>query len=769
MVALYARLYLALTSSELLDATAPYEQTVVVSTSLVDYFYAFAWFRQHKLEHWLLTHNIKSAEYLALHSPAVEWLVKCFSDNSMVLKHLCECFGSRFYATAPSEMLELIRTASPSQFSTCHLYSLLAVQLSSASIIAERENGGKLQFLNESWSSITSQEDLEQYMECAAAFMKLIVAHFSDVVRHLNAATPDQLTAKAYNFLGALLENVVFGAKQHFEFFSKLIPSPGFLALMGMFKRESSVGVAKKVLQAFVGGNMKQKAGRSSSLRLHVVGPEAAVAHTLLVICCRVHDALDSLSTVSERSEATRDISAFISRLGYVSTTATSASARAQDEEQEALLMLYTDCRRAFYKLEPVKALLSRMVLRLAMAVHKRLGEGAASIIGGKKRDQARRHLIQSCLAFAHITIPSIEAGLEKLQLLISAANVALVASCIPQMDALVKAAIVQFAELDPAVMSSTTCSGDNESAVNETSRGIAALTAGAMSLSAGNEGVERVVRAIAQLMSILVYAPSLNDDDAFYFVTALRKAVLDRLVWLDSSGSSPRRQLEAGAARVRVLLLFAQLYALWSQKTLPNQLEGVDSNDALYGGDDAFFDEVQRRFSSTIEEVLREIEAMDGAIDNESEKPSSAVVWATQIELMLDFVNEVVPALEYDEFRATGSFKAEVSDAGKSGSRRRKNPRGGAALVRKCLAYTYDKVGHLKQAALKGGPASATSSGVKTSELVSWTCRYCEDTRVYVMAFLKELSKDSVGMGFDADRQHAIQALEEAVSNLRV
>lgn len=198
MVALYARLYLALTSSELLGTTSPSEQTVVVSSSLFDYFYAFNWFRRNKLEHWLLTHKMEHDEYLALHSPAVEWLVKCaapgatqdsfdsllahyqeYSDSSMVLKHLCECFGAQFYASTPTEMLDLIRTSSPSLVSKCHLYSLVAVQLSNVLVIADNERGGKLQFLNDSWSSITSQENITQYMECAAAYMKLIVAHFS--------------------------------------------------------------------------------------------------------------------------------------------------------------------------------------------------------------------------------------------------------------------------------------------------------------------------------------------------------------------------------------------------------------------------------------------------------------------------------------------------------------------------------------------------------------------------------------------------------------
>lgn len=232
MVALYARLYLALTSSELLGTTSPAEQTVVVSSSLFDYFYAFNWFRQSKFEHWLLTHKMEYEEYLALHSPAVEWLVKCaapgatqdtfdtllahyqeYSDSSMVLKHLCECFGAQFYASTPTEILDLIRTASPSLVSKCHLYSLVAVQLSNVPAVAENEPGGKLQFLNGSWSSITSQDDITQYMECAAAYMKLIVAHFS-VRRLIEFHTTGTGKTNVVNFVyGNSIERLSFYLK----------------------------------------------------------------------------------------------------------------------------------------------------------------------------------------------------------------------------------------------------------------------------------------------------------------------------------------------------------------------------------------------------------------------------------------------------------------------------------------------------------------------------------------------------------------------------
>lgn len=193
MVALYTRLYLALCGSELLP---PSDKTAVLS-SIFDYFFTFNFFQLRKLERWLQANDMTQAEYLGLHSPAVEWLMKCvasgcsfdafetivahyreYSENSMVLKHICESFGPQFYASNPLAMLQLMHVAAPSQYSTCHLYSLLALQLSSSSTLTTTSEG-KLEFLNEAWTSITSQEDIAQYMECAAAFMKLIVAHFS--------------------------------------------------------------------------------------------------------------------------------------------------------------------------------------------------------------------------------------------------------------------------------------------------------------------------------------------------------------------------------------------------------------------------------------------------------------------------------------------------------------------------------------------------------------------------------------------------------------
>jgi len=324
----------------------------------------------------------------------------------------------------------------------------------------------------------------------------------------------------------------------------------------------------------------------------------------------------------------------------------------------------------------------------------------------------------------------------------------------------------VLLAELDVAALQAAD-EGSDAAASHRSSRTVAVGLFGAVGVCSTSTVTDRVVQVVAQLLSVLVYAPSLNDEDAFYFVTALRKAVLERLAWVPSGSSSASQRLEAGVARVRILLLLAQLYALWGQKTLPDRLDGVDSNDVLYGGDDLFWNEVQARFSSTVEDVAREIEALGDAGENSEDAGDSAAerLVAAQIELMLDLVNLVVPVLEYDEAQAltaTDSFRAEELGAGRSGGRRRKKPRSGAALVRKCMAYSHDKAQSLRQTK----PQDASTRQV---QMATWTCRYFDSTRAYVAEFLQSMCKRAAGARMDADSQHAVQALAEALATLQL
>jgi hypothetical protein len=660
-------------------------------------------FKMKQLERFLLKNEMSQSDYLALHSPAVEWLMKHlaqdatqeifetilghyqqFSDNSMVLKHLCECFDGKFYIQKPLEMLHLIRvSSSSSNFSKCHLYSVLALQLAlTLSDIASDKIPPKDQwilFLNEAWTLVTLQENILQYMECAAAYMKLIIVKFSyrealillkDVVSHLNSLTEEQLTPKVYGFLGALIENVVTcGAQKHLSFLTRVIPSSEFLMLMGMFKREASVSVAKKILRAFINPlATTEKHGnrdRTQKIRLRVCGPGATVTHTLFVICCRVHDALDTLSTICERQEAAKDICSFIYLLGN--------HPEEDIEEEEALLMFYIDCRSAFYKLESVKVTLSMQVLALAMRVAQRCSLIAKSEL---TVDQAlavqteRLNLIKSCLAYAHITIPSLTDVCQKLQLMILSAKVALVNNCLPQLDAFIKNTIIFISEIDPSNIIAATTSTfggsttfgtntgesnwDFQSQLENSQKDYRGGVSDSSSLVGGGGGggiVDfyeeyfnqipefAIVWFVCELVSIMVYTPSCMENDPFYFINGLRKAVVTEEMTF---------KWKIKENKLIVLRAFIQLCALWGQDKIPkkNGFLQVESNDILYGGDENFQVEVNQVFSETIELILQEIENLSSSSSALSLNDDEMDTFGLQMELMLDFINQIVPCL---------------------------------------------------------------------------------------------------------------------------
>lgn len=898
LVALYAWMYLALASSELLTGSGVINSTNgsatsagIVVGSLSDFFFTFHQFRttHNHLDKYLSAQNMSIDDYLGLQSPAVEWLMQCaaanaansssassfsmlmhgkpppngkrvafeqlldqfasYSQCAMVLQHLCERFdASECYADDPSRLLGLIQSshASPA-FPHSHLYSVLALQLSNCEAFLAASGGDhdpqdrqqqqyqeRLVFLNELWDSVMTKSDrvvggdreLEMYMECAAATMKLVVVHYSpreallllrDAVRHVNAATQQELTPRAFNLLGALIENVVVGAQRRYAFFRKIVPSSEFLSLLGMFGRDASVSVARQVLRAFVrsGDNSNLSAGSMAATirdsvrqqRLPVVGPEAAVAHTLFVLCCRVHDALDSLhATLAAREDAARDICAFIFRLGASHDFQADESGRAREQEQSSLLELFVDCRHAFYKLERVQAALVTRVLALAVNIHHDAQRTQ------RKRGGKARELVKSCLAYAHITIPSIAAPssvlsapvayqqndwqkqpwLVKLELLVQTANVALVAGCLPQLDAGIKAAIVAIADLSLERDVLATVRANQRRSDTEDKDASAAFTTG------HQRTLDELTRVIECFVSVLIYSPSLTDDDAFYFVRALRKAALERLLVVPVketlvSDQQLHEAVAVASSRVRVQLALLQLLAFWGQRKLPPMCQddkgtarlSIEANDVLYGGYPEFQRQVTVEFSSTVDACVREIEAV-GAIgereggDNDDSK-RSAVVTAAQVELMLDFVNLATPVLEYEPTMAASDGAASeavnpsIIGEGEEGARRRRRSNGarsGAVLVRKCWQFVNARLaaleetqqqreergGNINVADQKEAAFKREGSAVSTNRRPStWLARYRDATREFVAQFAAEKRKQLDASGASGNTMQAL------------
>nr|CCA23468.1 conserved hypothetical protein [Albugo laibachii Nc14] len=720
LVAVYARLYLTLSASTLMRA---YTKNVIMA-SLSDYFISLRHFRTHQLSKWTEKHhptmNPESKAFdswteeklLALHSPAIKWLLRyaalvprdqnVFDDllaqyketcgNSMVLKHLIDAFGAEIASDKICrEICHLIRASSQSNFTKSHLYAMVAQQL------AKKEphfidHKCLLYFLNTTWKSISEVVKIEEYMECGAAYMQLIVTHFSpleaqillkDISRKLDKISPMELNDTFYNQLGAIIEHVVCKARKQKEYFVVVIPSLEFLTLLGLLKQDTSVSVSKKVLHAFVGSNssLTKPSSDKAQFRLHVAGPQAAVARTLFVLCCRIHDSLDNLSTQTQLYEASTDICKFIMRLGVLNDTSlcgnTSARNNVTVDEKGALLQLYTDCRRAFYKLEPVKATLSKCVLILTTHVARPCSMERKKITT-KLAGRQDSEFIKSCLAHAFVTIPSISTFLEpkldiyKFGLYTFGANVALRQNSLSQLDGFLKSAIRQIAETNVSMLLEDAKEHYRHLmnfvkipvASDDAFQGRSYFQSHDAFLDGG------FLHYVRCLVSIIAYTPSVKDDDPFYYVSAMYNLLFDRIFPVDCVKSesddknvhaSSRTQSRAWSfeskfmvevLRVHFKLLFTQLFGLWGQRQLTNKIDGVDSNNVLYDGDVKFVSTTQAHFSDCVRQIIIDLELWTTNSSRDKDTADSVVVKLHQI---MDCIILITPFLTWEVSSRSG------------------------------------------------------------------------------------------------------------------
>ena len=89
-VALYARMYLAISSSRFLSQE---RRDDVIIESFHDYLFTFHEFQQRKLMKYLQTHEIDFTELLSVHSPGVEWILRSIGASATeVGDHVCISF-----------------------------------------------------------------------------------------------------------------------------------------------------------------------------------------------------------------------------------------------------------------------------------------------------------------------------------------------------------------------------------------------------------------------------------------------------------------------------------------------------------------------------------------------------------------------------------------------------------------------------------------------------------------------------------------------------
>ena len=267
------------------------------------------------------------------------------------------------------------------------------------------------------------------------------------------------------------------------------------------------------------------------------------ITHCMLGVARNLHDSVDPLAPEGEAQSIASLFQKFIGNVDY-------------GKDFESQLAFFVECRAAFHRLPSIFRALVLKVASLAMRT---------LILMGGKHSKKTAPFVKACLAYCHITIPSIRCSCDRMTLLTHCAEVALRNQCLPQTDAFLKAAISLLPEL-PSPSSET-------------------------------DAEERVADMLRPLLSLLLVVPGHPEIGPFYLVQGLL-------------GAMPLYPWSANSIiRVRLYIDVLKLLHAMSQSVFLYRIPMVQSNDELYGNTSEYTHALMVHFQAVLEETLRLLE----------------------------------------------------------------------------------------------------------------------------------------------------------------
>lgn len=609
LAATFARAYLCVKAADLYSsfkqdtlrsaAAVSTDSTVVVpkiyQTALIeafdDFMFTFKQLTQAKFASvtMIKDQRISIDDYQTLFGPAVQFIVnnigfkaqpdlfyallqqyREYCTSPVILHALLSSFDPAFISENALDMVTLIKDAAElTGFSKSKLYLALGQSL----ILSAPPVNQRLPVLNDVWKAVTKIKESAEYMEIAQVFIQYLLVNFSD--REVNIFLKDVIKHvrkdNAFKTLQPQLFVVTQRVMSYSKEFVKVLSMDTFLPLFDLLDKKTKVDAAKCVLQRFAQSPFKLS--------------DPVIIHTLFDVCKSLHDSVDSLSFDDERRQISTLLIHFIRAIDY-----------GRDLEQQ--LSIYVECRAAFTTLDPVITELVQRVLLLSMQAF-RFMKG--------KHSKKTSGFVKACLAYCHITIPSLDEPYQRLRLLLQCGEVAMTNGMVGQGEGFFKAAVSLLVDT-PATI--------------EIYKQVYSME-------------EELVSYIRNLCSALLLFPGHPEHGPFYLVKGLLAAVNEYPHWK-----------VGGTAKLRIYLGLLSLFAAYYQRRYLFHLDGLASNDDMYGGDTAFMQEVAYMIDSLISELLAQLTKI-----GEKQEPAAKKQLATA---SLDVVNVLLSSFVMNNASAT-------------------------------------------------------------------------------------------------------------------
>jgi len=533
-------------------------------------------------------------EYIDLYSPAVQWMLqnigyrgseelffaliqqyRDYCNNSIVLLHLLSSFRPQLVSKHALDMVQLIKASDTnSQLPKSRLY----LALGKAMMSCPPPEAQRLAILNDVWKAVTKIEDPTEYMEIAEVFIQYILVNFTDretniflkdVIKHVKV---DQSHLRLQERLLSVLSKTVQFSKD----MEKTLSMDHFLPVIDLLEKSAKVEASKSILSRFVSN------GRPTA--------DPLILHTLMDVARSLHDSVDSMSLDEDRRQISNLIINLIRKIDF-----------GRDLEQQ--LNSYVDCRAAFTNLDAVTQELVMRVCLLASRAHQ--------FMKGK-HSKKTSSFVKACLAYCHITIPSLDDIFTRLRLLLECGKVALMNQMSVQAEAFLRAAISLLSLVPPTIESQ----GKKVSSEDE------------------------LVSFLQHFSSALLLFPGHPEHGPFYLVRGFLNSLENFEPWKQQDNVLPSQ------GKIRVYMSVLALFCTYAQPTFPYHIDRVESNDSLYGGDSSYMAQVTLFIDTLMEQLVAMLTQLSAATDLIARK--------RQGTLCLDFVNQIISSLTMNNASAT-------------------------------------------------------------------------------------------------------------------
>ncbi|XP_034132852.1 VPS35 endosomal protein sorting factor-like isoform X2 [Drosophila guanche] len=489
---------------------------------------------------------VTASSYLQLYAPAFDYMLLCLvhkcelhtqdmlneckqlKNNGAILMSILSSFKSEFIATNALEFVELINASETPGISKSQLLRSLGSCVSSCAPLQEQ----RVTFLKAAFETINKLTDPNEYINCVETWAVFVSQYFTihEVNRLLGELNTRMCLGKAYEKHYPQLQNILSRIMQNYRSIELLLIQPNFLPYLDLFQKESvRVEVCKTILTYY-----KQNSEEYTC--------DAVVTNALMYLGKILNDSVNALSMEDERRQISQLINVFIHKVHF-----------GRDLEQQ--LGFYVEARGTFSNLDAVYVTLVHAACKLAT-----------------RNTSKSTGFIKACIAYCFITIPSISAVQQQMDLYLLCGQLALRHLCLGQADSCFEAAL---------------------QLVNE-------LPAATVDFEGKPRSLERyLVTYLCNMLATLIVVPDSPEQGVLYFLRLL----------LDVIG---KHEFKADSTAPSVIYLHAlDMLYVQSLERYPYHIQGVVSNDDLYGHDPKFLVEINNLCVQVVDAILLQLKAL--------------------------------------------------------------------------------------------------------------------------------------------------------------